>query len=291
MKFEQLLQKAFIGGHWGVGIREKGAKQYHMVNTPAGAWIADPFLYEVDGEHYLFVELYETDKEKACIAYYRFVDGKPVYQGKIIEQPYHMSYPCVFAYNGEHYMIPETSANLSIDIYKAVDFPERWEKIACLSSGKRYVDTTVLKQGDNYKLISYRKDGGSWYLDAYTLDMEKKTIEPLASKSYATNIGRPAGHFMTDDGLIRPAQNCAIKYGESIILYQIDHFENGCFEEHATTRMTVADLDIDARPDRVHTYNRDSQFECVDVYFEKFDLLHGVKTLWRAYLKKYFVKH
>ncbi len=290
MTIKRLFQKAFVGGQWGVGVRVKDTGQYVTIDTPAGTWIADPFLYEADDEHYLFVEFYEVAKEKACLAYYRFIDGKPVYQGKIVEQPYHMSYPCVFSYHGEHYMIPETSANQSMDLYKAVHFPNQWEKVSCLSSGTRYVDTTVLKQGEDIKLVSYRKDNGSWYLDAFSLDMEQKKIALLASKKYDTNIGRPAGSFIMEDGLVRPAQNCASKYGESIILYQVDRFEKDHFEEHEKARIEVASLPMDVKANRVHTINQDSKYECVDVYFEKIDLLHGVKTLWRAYLRKYLTK-
>lgn len=290
MTIKQFFQKAFVGGQWSVGVRKKGVGQYITINTPEGTWIADPFLYEAAGEHYLFVELYEVAKEKACIAYYHFIDGKPVYQGKIIEQPYHMSYPCVFSYHGEHYMIPETSANQSMDLYKAVQFPNQWEKVACLSLGTRYVDTTVLKQGEDFKLVSYRKDGGSWYLDAFKLDMEKQKLESLASKKYDTNIGRPAGSFIASNDLVRPAQNCACKYGESIILYQVERFEENHFEEHEKSRIDVAELPMDVKADRIHTYNQDSKYECVDVYSEKIDLLHGVKTLWRGYLRKMFTR-
>lgn len=291
-KAKSLLIKAFMGGEWKVAYRKSNCsgEKYQLVEAPAGTCIADPFLYEANGESYLFVELFQKKGNKACIAYYRFIDGKPVYQGKIIEQPYHMSYPCVFSYHGEHYMIPETSANQSMDLYKAVQFPSQWEEVTCLSSGNRYVDTTVLKQGEEYKLVSYRKDGSSWYLDTFKLDMENQKLESLASKKYDSNIGRPAGSFIVSDDLVRPAQNCSCKYGESIILYQVDWFEEGHFEEHEKSRIEVADLPMDTKADRIHTVNQDSQYECVDVYFEKIDLLHGVKTLWRAYLRKYLTK-
>lgn len=102
-KVKSLLIKSFVGGEWKVAYRAKNSQKYQLVKVPQETCVADPFLYESNGEHVLFVELFQKKENKACLAYYRFIDGKPVYQGKIVEQPYHMSYPCVFSYYGEHY--------------------------------------------------------------------------------------------------------------------------------------------------------------------------------------------
>lgn len=289
-KLKVLAVKAFVGGEWKVAFRKCDTDdKYQIVDMPEGTCIADPFMYEADGEHYLFVELFEKKKNKACIAYYKFIDSKPVYQGKIIEQPYHMSYPCVFAYNGAHYMIPETSANHTIDLYRAIDFPQKWEKVKILVSGVRYIDTTVLKKNDHHYAISYQKAAQGWELDAFALDMDKMVMTKVASKHYDANICRPAGHFIQKDELLRPAQNCARKYGENLILYCVDCFNNSYYEEHEKDRMDVSGISMDKKPNRIHTYNCDSLYEVVDVYFERIDLLHGVNTLWRAYLRKYFM--
>ncbi len=106
-KVKSLLIKAFVGGEWKVAYRAKENPKYQLVEVPQGTCVADPFLYESNGEHFLFVELFQKKENKACLAYYRFIDGKPVYRGKIVEQPYHMSYPCVFSYYGEHYEYEE----------------------------------------------------------------------------------------------------------------------------------------------------------------------------------------
>lgn len=289
-RIESLAVKAFIGGEWKVAfrLRSSGESHYNIVNAPKGTCIADPFLYEGEnGEHFLFVELFDKKENKACIAYYSIVEGKPEYHGKIIEQPYHMSYPCVFDYDGAHYMIPETSANLSVELYRAVEFPNKWEKVKDLVTGVRYVDTTVLKQDDTYYAVSYRKCGGYWYLDAFKLDMEQQSLHRIVSKTFPTNVGRPAGGFFTRQGLMRPAQNCGRKYGESVILYQVDRIDSDAYEEHEVTRMEASHISMGVRPNRIHTYNCDSLYECVDVYFEKFDPLHGVNTLRRAYLRRY----
>lgn len=288
-KMKVLWGKAFVGGEWKVGyrLRNEPNGQYCLVDTPAGTWAADPFLYEANGEHYLFVELYEEKKNKACIAYYRFIDGVPVYQDKSIDQPYHMSYPCVFEHNGEHYMIPETSANQSVDLYRATEFPKKWEKVKTLVSGARYVDTTVFQRAESYCAVSYQKKQSGWNLDVFELDMQKMNMIKMGTKCFAANIGRPAGMFFYENDLLRPAQDCCCKYGESLILYAVDKVNNEEYEEHQVTKMSAKDIPMSTQPDRIHTYNRDSKYECVDVYFEKFDIAHGVKILWRAYLREY----
>ena len=187
-------------------------------------------------------------------------------------------------------MIPETSANLSIDLYQATEFPHKWKKVKTLFSGVRYIDTTVLQQADRCYAVSYQKTTQGWSLDSFILDMEAMTMVKVASKQYNTNTCRPAGHFIRKDQLLRPAQNCARKYGENIILYCVDRFDDSNYEEHQTTHIDVSSIPLDKKPNRIHTYNRDSMYEVVDVYFEQMDLLHGVNTLWRAYLRKYFPK-
>ena len=115
MTIKQLYSKLFIGGKWHVGYRTLNAETpYEIVETPQKTWIADPFLFEHKGEHYLFVEIYDELAEKAGIGYYHFENGVPKYKGVIISNPYHMSYPCVFVYKDNIYMIPETSGNNTI---------------------------------------------------------------------------------------------------------------------------------------------------------------------------------
>lgn len=289
-RIKSILTKAFVGGDWKVAYRPIGTSdcQYQIVDTPGGTWAADPFLYEADGEHYLFVELCIKKKDKGVIAYYRFIDGMPIYQGIIIDSTYHMSYPCVFSYNGEHFMIPETADNESIDLYKAVDFPAQWSKVAALRTCEKYVDTTVFCLDNKYYAVSYRKiSRGGWTLDFFELDMRQYKLYKIGSKEYRTNIGRPAGNFYVQSGLVRPAQNCSLKYGEDIILNKVA--TNGKkYEEQENGRIKIADIDIPIKAQRIHTYNTDATYEVVDLYVEKFNPLHGVKTFWRAYLKKYF---
>ena len=61
----------------------------------------------------------------------------------VLNRPYHLSYPFVFHFGGHAYMIPESRANRTIDLYKASEFPYKWTFEKTLFRVKA-VDTTLL---------------------------------------------------------------------------------------------------------------------------------------------------
>lgn len=282
MRINQLFQKAFVGGQWYVAYREKGKdSSYNVIKTPEDMWIADPTMFESNGEHYLFVEVYEKKKKKAAIGYYQFENGTPKYKGLIIERPYHMSYPCVFSYENDFYMIPESSANNSVTLYKAIKFPSKWEKVKDLIVGDKYVDTTIVKHEGKILLLSYKANAKKWQLMVFNLDMKNNKLKKINTIIYEKNIGRPAGYVIKDK---RPAQNCSNKYGENILVYEIESYIP--YKEYIVDSIRVEDIKVDGNYDRVHTYTADTSYEVIDLYKEKIDLLHGIRIFKRAYLKK-----
>ena len=279
---KRLIQKAFIGGEWYVGYRQKGDNRYSIIETPKDMWIADPMLFTTNGEHYLFVEVYEINKNKASIGYYHFENNIPIYKGIIIEDSYHMSYPCVFEHNGIYYMIPESSANKSITLYRAEHFPDKWVKDVDLLKGEKYVDSTVVHSVDGLAILSYRVIKGGWQLVSFSLDMEHKTIKKQEMINYKENIGRPAGYIF--DGNKRPAQDCRKKYGEKLLIYEVGSFKP--YTEHLINVVQVNQISTSKPYDRVHTYTGDGVFEVIDLFKEKIDMLHGLKIFVRAYLRQ-----
>ena len=282
MGIKKLFCKAFVGGCWQIAwrdLQEKNGYRYAVDNLPAGQWAADPFLLEYQGQHYLFCEQYETGENKAGIGCFVFENGTPVNKGIVLKQHYHMSYPCLFTYQNDVYMIPETAANETVELYRAVDFPYKWEPDAVLLQG-RYVDSTVYESKTGLSLLTYEKRDGQWVLTDYSLNMEEKSLKKRSERSYKTNVGRPAGSLWQEDGkLYRPAQDCSEKYGQALLIYQI---EDG--QEHLTKRITVEDTGLPAQ--RIHTINRNSRYEVIDVFQEHFDILHGWKIFKRSVLKK-----
>lgn len=57
-----------------------------------------------------------------------------------------MSYPQIFEHDGEIYIVPETGSGHTLDMYRAVDFPDRWEKSANMAKDVELADTTLLSE-------------------------------------------------------------------------------------------------------------------------------------------------
>ena len=292
MQLKKLFYKAFVGGKWQIAYRELHAEEkeqfeFAEAELPNGQWVADPFLIEVEGKHYLFCEQYETKLNRAGIGYFVFEDGVPVNKGIVIRRPYHMSYPCVFSYGDEIYMIPETSGNHTIEMYRAVRFPQKWELDTVLLENVQYVDSTVYDSGNGFYLLSYQKRGNGWATDVFRLDMQSKKLSKVTEKLYEANVARPAGSLMhTEGGLKRPAQDCSEKYGEALLIYAVDKLDDCGLEEHCEEKLTVAQFGLPRKVHRIHTLNRNSRYEVVDVFREEIDLLHGWKIFKRVFLKK-----
>ena len=283
MKIVNRIKNAFTGGEWFLAYRTKDDTKWKEIETPDNQWCADPFVFEDGDNHYIFVEQYLKEKDKGCIGYYKFINGKPVNQGIVIENKYHMSYPDVFKYKTQYYMIPESSANSTIDIYVADHFPDKWRKDKTLISGKKYVDSTVIKNETGYYLISYTVNDG-YEIHVFSLDMEKKELSRVSGKLYGANIARPGGRLFYENGvLLRPAQDCSKKYGEMLIIYQVDALnDNGEYKEHEIGRIKASEISVDKCPERIHQLTKDTEFEVIDLFKEKIDLLHAIKIYLRS---------
>lgn len=279
MKIAQIIQKLFVGGDWNIYIKKKSELSFESVRLPKGMWAADPMLFKVDESNFVFAEIYDIKKKKAHIGLFELVGGHPIYSGPIIEERYHMSYPCVFSCNQSYYLIPETSANGTIDIYKANSFPYEWEKIKTLRENCKCVDSTVLFYEDRFHLFTYEKSSGKWNLVHYLLDMETLSIQETDRTLYENNTGRPAGYFFTEGGkLFRPSQDCSEKYGKNIIVNEV--LSVNPYVEKKIGTLSSADLGIGSQ--RVHTISMNESFYVYDGFTEKIELLHGIKMYLRS---------
>ena len=95
---------------------------------------------------------------------------------KIIDKPYHMSYPSVFQVGDKFYMVPETSKSGRIELYVCLDFPISWEYCRALMEKVEAVDSTLLNKDGKWWLFTSIKSYGqktrpNWQICSWPRDL------------------------------------------------------------------------------------------------------------------------
>ena len=264
---------------WVIGYRKKKEESilsdletpFNTLDLPSGTWGADPFLFEYNGDTYIFFEWFFEKKEKGVIACIKLSGDKLSAPEIVLEEPFHLSFPCVFSYNGTIYMIPETGSMHNIVLYKCVDFPSKWEKEKELLSGVNSSDTIVWNYNGNMFVIASMLHGNASTASnkIYLLDMDGLELRQIGESSEYSNEGyRNAGFIFEDKKVMyRPGQNCENnQYGKGLIFWKI-LLENGKYNEHKEKAINITDLSInnDTTFCGVHTYNLSQKYEVIDL--------------------------
>jgi len=119
-------------------------ENYKALMPPKDRFWADPFVICRNNKVYIFVEefLYKTNKGHIALLELDN-EGKLLHTRKILEKPYHMSYPFLIEYDNCYYMIPETHDNKTIELYKCDEFPDKWSFVMNLKENIVALDTTM----------------------------------------------------------------------------------------------------------------------------------------------------
>ena len=129
----KVKDKLFLDDRWMLGLgnrtefMEKGTSILKPVTAPSDFFWADPFIITHHGKLFAFVEelpLRTGRGHLSCIPLDE--SGSPGEAVRILEKPYHLSYPNVFMMDGRWYMIPESSEHLTVDLFESEEFPFRW---------------------------------------------------------------------------------------------------------------------------------------------------------------------
>ena len=127
----------------------------HVTDVPA-ATTADPFIFAAPDGLHLFFEVWDTDRHRGVIAHaYGAELGEWSYDRVVLVEPWHLSYPHVFAWGGEIWMIPESRQAERVNLYRSTKFPHGWEFERVLIEGN-FADSTLLCQPDGCYLFSQR---------------------------------------------------------------------------------------------------------------------------------------
>ncbi len=193
-------------------------------------FVADPFMIRTSDEWLIFFEIFNHKRQRGEIAFARSKDGyRWNYQHTILTEKFHLSYPYVFKYTSDWYMIPESCEANSVRLYKAKKFPDTWEFVSEILVGSRFVDASIFNFNGLWWLFVGVEpaDGGACdTLKLYSADSPQGNwiehpMSPLASDNRA--ISRPGGRMrQIDDRPIRFTQDCLVAYGYNVRAMQID---------------------------------------------------------------------
>ncbi|TGT23202.1 formyl transferase, partial [Mesorhizobium sp. M4B.F.Ca.ET.172.01.1.1] len=158
-----------------------------------------------------------------------------------LELPYHLSYPFVFERDGEMWMVPESSANRTVDLYRATAFPGGWVKETTLLSDIVASDATLVEHGGRWWMFATVRDGGGAFSDQLHLwsapDFRGPwTAHPKNPVLIDIATARPAGRMVSRNGqLLRPVQDCRRSYGAALGIARVTQLDEAGFEQVVET--------------------------------------------------------
>ena len=276
-RLQRKAVKTIFHKRWGLILipRNQDSQTKPKVLLPKGKdGRADPFIIEEDKRKHLFFETIDASNRRGYLETAE-LNGRPELHTirKIVQEGFHLSYPHVFKKNDEWWMIPESSEDHSLRLYKSADFPYRWEYQGNIVAGERLLDCTPFWHEGIwwiFTIIKTADDAGSYdqlYL-FHTSDLLLKPWYPHPQNPIVTDSAsaRPAGKLFWRDGLlIRPSQDCYTDYGAAIRLNRVVKLTKTAYQEECIQVITPASLKLKATG--VHTYNHSESYEVLDGMF------------------------
>jgi hypothetical protein len=264
-------------GHWRIGLRAlaPGEAAYAAFDGARdSAWIwapddrrryfADPFPFEEGGATYVFCEEFPYASRKGVISVFVLdAAGNPSEPRIALERPYHLSYPNVFRCDGHIWMMPESSAARTLELYRADPFPYRWTLDRVVMRDIEISDATPFAWDAAWLLSGATNEPGTSSWDCLSLFSGPSPLGPWTPLGDGPAVidasaARPAGNvFRVGADLIRPAQDCSAFYGSGLSFCRIDEARAGVpFRQTPMRRI--------APPAGIHTFNFSARCLAID---------------------------
>jgi len=243
---------------------------------------ADPHVFFKNDVHYIFFEEYIYKERKGHISLIEMQQsGKYSAPVKILEEPFHLSYPQIFEYKNTLYMIPESHQAKNINLYECTNFPTTWKHRAVLIDSVDAVDATILFYRNKVWLFTNIADpeGTSRENELYlfysdSLFDHKWISHPMNPIISDIKKARPAGKIIESGGkLLRPSQCDVPYYGYGIKLNEIISLTENDYQEK---EIRFIEPTWEKNLKGIHTINYDKGLTIIDGFDYKFSFLNIV---------------
>lgn len=234
---------------WTIGLSngsflKEGISNLKVVPMPRNEFWADPFLYchKMTGRNYLFIERFPFKDKKGVLACGEIDKNLNVQNmHDILERDYHFSFPHLIEEDGQLYMMPECSANRRLEVFRCVEFPDKWELYSTSMEGENLADTVYYrdKNGDSWIFTAQSDTSVDLHctlMNIYKVDsLEFKEVVPHRMNPIILNarFSRNGGRIYEENGKVyRVAQdNTHGRYGYGISVREITKLSIDEYEE------------------------------------------------------------
>ncbi len=246
---------------WGVAIQSSHWRKAvfwraTFLPNPPGHFLADPFVVTRNDRTVVFVEDYSQSTSKANIVAYELTatdPGGPANTRRLgiaLEEPFHLSFPYLFTYDGELYMCPETQQQREVRIYRCLDFPLRWELATIVMRDVDMVDTMLFEHDGRWWMLTNMVPGGATgslndcYAELHAFHADSPfatswTPHPLNPLIVDSERARNGGLLYDKGQLFRVAQRYGYdRYGAGATVFRIDELSTTVWRETPITTLT-----------------------------------------------------
>jgi hypothetical protein len=198
-------------------------------------------MLKVDHTWYMFFEVMNRVTKKGEIGIATSRDGiNWTYKNIVFVELFHLSYPYVFEWKNEYYMIPETRKTGSVLLKKASKFPKKWRFVKALLVGRRFTDASIFRYGDKGWL--FNRTSTEFKFDTlwlyYLEDLMGPWLEHPKSPVMKGNphMARPGGRVLAlDERIIRYTQDRYPDYDIQVYAFEIQELTTERFREKAVS--------------------------------------------------------
>jgi hypothetical protein len=217
--------------------------RFHALVPPTDRFWADPFPYRTGGKTWVFFEEFIYRSPRPHIAVMEFGPHGPTGPARVaLSTDTHLSYPFVFEYGGQTYMMPETASTGRVQLWRAERLPSDWVPDRVLIEDRPLVDATMACVDGQWWLWASATTslGVSWdELHLYFGESPLGPWKPHPRNPVIVDVrgARPAGRpFHHRGAWYRPAQDCRHR-GGAIVIQRIDRLDLRGYRERTIARL------------------------------------------------------
>jgi len=249
-------------------------EEFKYLIPPVDHFWADPFQVKVDGRYYIFFEDYVNSAGRAHLSVVE-VDRNGIVSDptEVLKLDCHLSYPFIFEWQGDYYMIPETGERNVVELYRATSFPFKWEPVKVLLEARSPLDTTLIDvNGTWWMFINIEEEGVAvnWdELHLYYSDSPLGPWTPHARNPVVSDVrfARPAGRLFWSNGVLyRPSQDSSLRYGYATIINKVTEISPSEYKETPVLKIKP-DWDNDIIG--IHTLNMLDEMTVIDCLMKR----------------------